>query len=362
MTEPLPIDFVETDEPAYRPPCLLSGEQLDVYVINPRSGDDRSYLSDIRQTIALAGAQGATGILCFSGNDTQVDPWLTASLVASTPRRGGGQLTPLVALNPNTMPPFTAAKMISSIEQLHGAHVALNLITGVSSRDREVLNDLIGPDERYDRLVEYATIVTRLLSDARPVSFDGRYFRLLGGQLLPRSRRHLAPELFLAGHSEGADRAAGSLGAKRLRMLAPDFKVFPDVAGQVPALHLGIVTRRHSEEAWQAARQRYATSREREEVLRATLRHSDSDWKRRQFELAASHRDSGAFWLDPFRAFLSDCPYLVGSHEEVAEIVAGLLAQNVRTLVLDIAPDEQEFANVAEMLDRARGLHARSRP
>ena len=50
--------------------------------------------------------------------------------------------------------------------------VYLNMVAGGFSNDLVSLDDATPHDRRYDRLVEYAKIVMRLLSSEAPVSFD----------------------------------------------------------------------------------------------------------------------------------------------------------------------------------------------
>jgi alkanesulfonate monooxygenase len=78
-----------------------------------------------------------------------------------------------------------------------------------------------------------------------------------------------------------------------------------------------------------------------------TLQYTDSTWKhqmRRSLDLDGE--PAKGFWLDPFRYFRSDCPFVVGSHQQVAEVIADHLRKGVRRFILDLLPEEEEFANV----------------
>jgi alkanesulfonate monooxygenase len=334
----------------------LSGGDVAVYTINPKSRRPDDYWRDIETNIAMCGRHSATGVLCFSGGDTQIDPWIVARTVAGVANATTGEpLTPLVALNPNTMPPYTAAKMVSSIEQVCGGRVALNLITGLSSREREVLGDDLPHDARYDRLLEHATIVTRLLAERRPVSFEGRFYRIRQATLLPRNRQPRAPECFIAGHSPAARAVADQLGARRLRMLTKGSADDVEAPAERVALHFGLVTRPDGDDAWAAARAKFPDDPDGRAVFEATLAYTDSEWKRQLQERLQQEGDlAGPFWLGPFRHFQSDCPFLVGSHAEVTAILQRFMARGVNTFVLDLLPHAEEFENAAAVFHAAR--------
>lgn len=350
------FELTRPGEPAAGPQAetpgvnLLSRNGVQVFTINPRSRSEAEYWPDIQRNIEFCAAYGAAGVLCFSGNDTQIDPWLVANQVATARTAQRRPLTPMVALNPNTMPPYTAAKMISSLEQMHGGRVALNLITGLSARDREVLGETLSHEERYERLREYVSVVHRLLVDDRPVTHTGRYFQLREATLLPRTRPRRAPAYFIAGHSAAADGVAEAFGALRMRMLTPDFTKFHSGA----AVHLGLIAAADDESAWRLARTVAPEDPAGQAVLKATMRFTDSEWKQQLMSRLSSEAEiDGPFWLGPFRNFQSDCPWLVGSYERLAEILRALMATGLSTFVLDLPPRRDVFEGAAAAFARA---------
>ena len=68
------------------------------------------------------------------------------------------------------MHPYTVAKLVTSIAKLYDRRVFLNMVAGGFINDLLALNDPTDHDARYDRLVEYTTIVKRLLAGDGPVS------------------------------------------------------------------------------------------------------------------------------------------------------------------------------------------------
>jgi alkanesulfonate monooxygenase len=325
------------------------GCQVEVFSISPRTTDEAKYWRDIREIVSLSDEFGFSGVLCFAGNDTMIEPWLVAHHICAASHR----LRPLVATNPMYMHPFTVAKMISSFNLMYGRRVDVNLITGTSLVDQQMLNDVLDHDSRYDRLREYAQILKSLLSDARPVTFFGHYYALSNAVIRPRIRKSLLPTFYLAGQSAAAKKTADAVGATELILLRPDLEVICRPGGT--ALYLGIITRTTKEAAWQVAHDRYPPDQEGEKMLDFSMRYTESKWKAElKRELASKVPSRPGYWIEPFRSFRADCPYFVGSHESVAEMMATQVKAGVHTFVIDMWPEREEFNHVATALRLAK--------
>jgi alkanesulfonate monooxygenase len=64
------------------------------------------------------------------------------------------------------------------------------------------------------------------------------------------------------------------------------------------------------------------------------------------------------YWLNPFKTFQADCPYFVGSHEQVAQLISRLVRAGASKFILDIPGHEEEFENVAAAFGAADALLA----
>ena len=64
------------------------------------------------------------------------------------------------------------------------------------------------------------------------------------------------------------------------------------------------------------------------------------------------------YWLRPFKCFQADCPYFVGSHAQVSQLIARLVRRGVRQIILDIPCLQEEFENVDAALKGAERLLA----
>ena len=59
---------------------------------------------------------------------------------------------PLIALQPYTMEPFTAAKIIHSITNFYKRPIYINMVTGLSENDLGEIENNLSKEQRYARL------------------------------------------------------------------------------------------------------------------------------------------------------------------------------------------------------------------
>jgi alkanesulfonate monooxygenase len=315
--------------------------ELHVFTVSPRSTDPARYWLGVTSIIELSERHGYSGVLIFTGNDTLVDPWVAAQHLLSTTRH----LIPLVAVNPVYMHPFTAAKLVNSFAYIYGRQTWLNMVTGAALSYLRGVGDHSDHDTRYLRLGEYLSAIEGLLSQPR-YSLDGRFYQLDQLQLLPRLPPELRPGLLLSGQSEAAREVALASGATSMQMLPADLAagLSPGVTG----IHFGVITRAEEGDAWEAARRRFAPDPDAPAMLELSLANTDSRWKQRMAQ-AVHQRERAApgFWLEPFCNLQADCPYFVGSHQQVAGLLRALVSRGVEVMILDQPPDEVELAETA---------------
>jgi len=99
-------------------------------------------------------------------------------------------------------PTFTA-RMASAVDDLSGGRLTLGLGAGWQEREHHLFGfDLLEPKARFNRFEEGMEVVTRLLKSDEPVTFEGRYYQLRGGTLLPRPQRKGGPRILVGGSGE----------------------------------------------------------------------------------------------------------------------------------------------------------------
>ena len=196
----------------------MTPSRLRVFPAISRNRDPQKYVGELMRVAQFADRNGFEGILLFEGNDVFVEPWAMAQHIMA----GTTRCSPLIAVNPVYMHPFTAAKFVSSFAQLYGRKIYLNMITGTAVSDLQGLGDDQSHADRYLRLGEFVALMRQLLASPRPVNFKGRFYRASNLQLRPRLPADLMPEFLIAGQSEAAQRVAKETGCIKMQMLPPD--------------------------------------------------------------------------------------------------------------------------------------------
>ncbi|MCJ9702130.1 MULTISPECIES: LLM class flavin-dependent oxidoreductase [unclassified Bradyrhizobium] len=320
----------------------MTPPRLRVFPAISRNRDPGKYIGELMRVAQFADSNAFEGILLFEGNDVFVEPWAMAQHIMAATRRS----SPLIAVNPVYMHPFTAAKFVSSFAQLHGRKVYLNMITGTAVSDLQGLGDDQSHADRYIRLGEFVELMRQLLASPRPVSFEGRFYRAHHLQLRPRLPPELMPEFLIAGQSEAAQRVAKETGCIKMQMLPPDL----DHGLHSPGMNFGIFAREGREEARQAAKLRFRDNPDDRELLVLTMENTDSVWKRHLYAGQSGELRDNGYWLLPFLTFQADCPYLVGSYEEIGAKLKAFAAKGLTTIMLDMVADESEMRHVCKAL------------
>ncbi len=315
----------------------------------PSSGFDAgSYLHEVVRVARWSEEAGCRGILVYSDNSL-VDPWLVSQVIIESTR----SLCPLVAVQPVYMHPYSVAKMAASFGHLHGRRIYLNMVAGGFKNDLTALNDTTPHDSRYQRLIEYTTIIQRLLSGPTPLTFDGEFYKVDRLKLTPPLPPSLFPGIFVSGSSDAGRAAARVIGATAIEYPKP-----AETPGERPAdgmehgIRVGIITRAEEADAWDLARARFPEDRRGQLTRQLATKVSDSVWHGQLTQISTGPEES-PYWLVPFQNYKTMCPYLVGGYERVSEELGRYAALGYRSFILDVpvAPDELHHASLA--FDRA---------
>jgi F420-dependent oxidoreductase-like protein len=118
-------------------------------------------------------------------------------LAANTRRMHFGPLVaPLSFRDPRLL-----ARQAAALDDLSGGRMILGLGAGWQEREHTTFGyDLGDIPTRMARFAEGLELVTRLLRDDEPVTFDGAHYRTRGAQLLPRPERRGGPPLLIGGN------------------------------------------------------------------------------------------------------------------------------------------------------------------
>ena len=123
--------------------------------------------------------------------------WVSLTWLADHSRR--------IAFGPLCTPmsfrhPVFTARMAAAVDDLSGGRMVLGVGAGWQEREHAMFGfALLGMRERFARFQEALEVMTRLLSSEKPVSFEGRYYRLRDAVLLPRPARLGGPPILVGG-------------------------------------------------------------------------------------------------------------------------------------------------------------------
>jgi len=327
-------------------------QRLRIFTTCPMSSTDEqsACVRRIENVARWSEDAGCEGILVFSDN-RQLDVWLVAQVIIN----GTKNLSPLVAVQPAYMHPYAVAKMIATFAFMHGRRVYLNMVAGGFKNDLLALDDPTPHDERYNRLIEYTTVITRLCTESR-VSFEGRYYRVKNLSLMPRIPPALVPGVLNSGSSE-----AGQAAARELSSIAIEYpKPSAEYGGESSAsdlsrgIRIGLITRETHADAWAVAHARFPEDRKGQLAHKLAMQVSDSAWHKQLSDRDPAESDRDPYWLVPFQNYKAMCPYLVGSYECVASEIARYVNSGYRTFILDEPVSALEMQHVAAAFDRAQ--------
>ncbi len=124
--------------------------------------------------------------------------WVSLTWLASHTKRI--EFGPLVSPVSFRHPTFTA-RMAAAVDDLSEGRLILGLGAGWQEREHNNYGfDLLPKRERFDRFEEGVEVITNLLRSDEPVDYDGQYYRLQEGILLPRPQRPEGPPILIGGN------------------------------------------------------------------------------------------------------------------------------------------------------------------
>jgi F420-dependent oxidoreductase-like protein len=124
--------------------------------------------------------------------------WTSLTWLADNTRRI--EFGPLVTPTSVRHPVITARTAIT-VDDLSDGRLWLGVGAGWETREHEMFGfDLLNPSDRFNRFQESLEVITRLLRQDEPVSFDGQYYCLRNAQFIPRPHRAGGPPIVVGGN------------------------------------------------------------------------------------------------------------------------------------------------------------------
>ncbi|ALG14255.1 LLM class flavin-dependent oxidoreductase [Kibdelosporangium phytohabitans] len=307
---------------------------------------------DYLAQVARAAEQlGFTGVLTPTGTWCE-DAWLTtAALIAHT-----STLKFLVAFRPGVISPTLAAQMAATYQRISRGRLLLNVVTGGDSIEQQRFGDWHDHDQRYARTGEFLDVVRGVWS-GKPFDFDGAHYRVAGATLL--APPDPVPEIYFGGSSAAALPVAAKSADVYLTWGEPPAQVAAKIEA-VRALtdrplrfgiRLHTISRDTSEEAWaEAAKLFDALDPAQVAKAQSQLAASESVGQRRMVQLHNGALDKGVRGLEIHPGLWAGIGLvrggagtaLVGSHTEVADLIAEYHSLGITEFVLSGYPHLEE--------------------
>lgn len=285
-------------------------------------------------------------------------------IVACALGRATEKLKYIAAYRLGLMMPTTFVQQVNTLSTLIDGRVALNVVAGSSIAEQRGYGDYLGHDERYQRAEEFLAVCHAYWSSDDPVDFHGTYYEVEKGRLhtpfVAPDRQ--SPEIYVSGHSEGAERLALGHGSCWLRLIDVPEKLAPLVArarrrGVEVGLRLCMVCRPTREEAVTAAAA-LRSDRQAVRQVRTFLEKSDS----RTFKDSLALADDIGWlnrhlWAGLVPSYGPSAVSLVGTPADLAEAFMEYRRIGVSQFVIAGWPKPEEMAIFGrEVLPRVREL------
>ncbi|MDB4895068.1 MAG: ssuD [Firmicutes bacterium] len=347
----------------------------------PQNGDGRKlgtqsperlatfdYQKQLALAIEGAGFDGALmpfGFGSSASGDLWVKPtalydnWTMAAALAAVTTK----LKLLVATRPGVINAAITAKMVATLDQISGGRVNLNVISGGSTAEQLSYGDAADHDGRYRRTREYLQAIKRLWN-GESVTVDGEFVQLSGATLTPLPVNAGGPRIFFGGSSELAHDIAGELADVYL-----SWGELPQMVGEKVAdvrrraegqgrkvgagVRIHVVVRDTEEEAWNAARALIADADPSlMEKRKSTLSGLESVGQQRLLGLATNDEDIVAphFWAGLRRIRGGASTAIVGTPEQVSDVLADYVRHGIDTFILSSWPHLEEAWRVGEQV------------
>lgn len=97
--------------------------------------------------------------------------------------------------------PTMTARMATAVDDLSRGRLILGLGAGWQEREHHKFGwDLLELSDRFDRLEEGLEVITRLLKEDEPTTYEGEYFQIREAVMLPRPQRENGPPILVGGN------------------------------------------------------------------------------------------------------------------------------------------------------------------
>lgn len=279
------------------------------------------------------------------------DAWLTtAALLRETSR-----LKFLVAFRPGSISPTLAAQQAAAYQELSDGRLLLNIVTGGDAEEQHRFGDWLDHDRRYDRTAEFLTVLRGAWSGT-PFDHTGEHYRVQGATV--HNPPSPVPGVFFGGASPAGREVAAEHADTYLTWTEPPAKtaeLLDDVRARAArhgrtlsyGIRVHVISRDTTEEAWaEAAKLQSRIDPKFSAFVQEKLASVESEGQRRQTAQIAGANERLEVYPGLWAGYGLIRPgagtALVGSHAEVADLLAEYAALGVDHFVLSGQPHLEE--------------------
>jgi alkanesulfonate monooxygenase len=205
-------------------------QEAALYRVRATRGDSPAALPDMGGWTHFARRAEEAGIesVLISFSRYEPEPFMVSCALGQAAER----LKFIIAYRSGLMRPATFVQQVNTLSALVGGRVALNVVAGSSKAEQHVYGDFLEHDERYARAEEFLSVCRSFWRKGSEVNFDGKYYQVEKGRLHTPfvAPERAAPEIYISGHSEQAERLALAEGTCLLRVADDAEKLRPSVA------------------------------------------------------------------------------------------------------------------------------------
>ncbi|RJX37528.1 LLM class flavin-dependent oxidoreductase [Paenibacillus pinisoli] len=319
----------------------------------PGSNGLRSDLSlnDIIDSAIIAENMGFDAILTPADSNSY-DPWMLSMQIISKTQK----IRPIIALRPGFIAPVYTARMIATLQQLSGGRADFNIVTGGSTLELAKEGCRLSHEERYRRTYEYMEVISNLLKETKPYSFNGQFYNITNATLFPKIPDLIHPKFYIAGASADAVKVAKSFGDFYLMWAQPiestkqqllQFEQHDKVLDY--SLRVNIIVRKNKQEAIEAANATIQDRSNSRRLIELVNIHSDSVGQKKMMALALEGGvHDTCLWSNISVGKTGSVPFLVGSTEEVRNSLKRYLELGFSNFILASTDTGSEIGYISE--------------
>jgi len=288
------------------------------------------YLHQVTRAAELAGFEGVRIPEDINGDE----PWIVAGYVA----RGSRRLKLLTEFDASRGSSVYAAKNTVSYQRFTDGRFAWQISAGGNEQHRHALGDFATDDEIIPRIEEFVTVARGVLTQS-PYTFKGKYFEVLNGGFQGALANHQVPAIYLSGNSN----EALALSAKTADVHIFDAAGVDDIKQQIA--HLSAIARQYDRKPGFGLRiDIIARETAQEAIFDAHRFWEQSD------KLNGRHAPSinNNLWSGLSTDITGAKATLVGSYEQVTQVLADYAAAGITSFLLSSVPHFEEAYRLGE--------------